>query len=643
MLVMIVLSMVVVTALPLLGSADDAANGAWAPPETLVSDASFDNGGALQGVSATTADGHVLAAWTIDPGQSYVQYALFDPATGWGPTLTYYDFFGTAGAPAVTALPNGSLYLALVDDGLFWPVVVGAMWTPDSGWHAWEAVSSDVSSTSLSAVRLAAAGNGDMFAVWLANDGTETNLTAARRTASGGWGTNQPAIESYPATPSANYLRLVADGSGNAIAAWIQSDGTSQHAFANRFVVGSGWGGSGTAIDNSGADTTSRVDVAVDGTGNAVAVFAQFSGTTYHVYTNAFTVGSGWATPEQISVDDDYHATDVRVAGSAGGVFAAAWLQGTPTYQDVHAATYTASGGWSAVQNLTSSLDAVTQVSVGVGGSGTVHVLFSGWTPGSPNVMHPRAAMWTSSAGWAASAQLSNDQTGGGELTCSSAEACSAWIYISTGGHQIVSVARYVGAPTLTVTAPEDASSTAEPTVVVTGHTDPGVTITVSGTVAEVSASGDFSVRVALAAGENTLVITARGDGGSSSSTTRTVTFDDPLVDLTEELEHTHEGLHTAQHDLSDARAELAATQANLTATQAALNAATAAQTAANAAQQETIDANAGSAGTAMMVGLLGLVVGLAAIAVAFMMGRKGGGPSPAAAAPPKPEGEPKP
>lgn len=618
---LLVMSIALTSAVPLLAGPASATNhDGWSAPMELDSAASWLNGGPLRPQVAVSADGHAAAAWTqYDDSVSleYVEYAVFDPATGWGPTQALTNIFGNVNGPSVVALPNGSFYMAYATEGFLWPAIGGAMWVPGSGWSHFATVSVGLTPTANEAPVLAAGSAGNLFAVWLSDDGTDVNLTANRFTPADGWGT-PVTIESLPATPFAH--QVAADDSGNAIAVWLQSDGSVQRAYANRFVVGSGWGGSGTLIDN-GATTASRVGVAATGGGDAVAVFAQHDGTAYRVYSNGFTAGAGWGGAEALSLPaGPYHATDSDVAASASGVVAAAWLADTPTYQDVHVATYTAAEGWSTVHNLTQDLDASLPPRIGVSGSGTVHVLFSAWPGGGATNFLPRAASWTSDGGWTASAALTTHSGTLGPVTCSTGEACAAFVHLSRGGYSAPSAALYTPpdatAPALTVTAPAEGASTGESTVVVSGTTEVGATVVVGGAVAHVAASGDFSVRVALEPGANTIHISATDAAGNSAGTTRTVTYNDPTAALEEELEQVHGQVDAVAGDLVTARAELNTTIA----------AARTAQDASHAAQQTEISAAGASAGTAMLVGLLGLLLAAAALGLGFMMGRRGSG-----------------
>ena len=87
-------------------------------------------------------------------------------------------------------------------------------------------------------------------------------------------------------------------------------------------------------------------------------------------------------------------------------------------------------------------------------------------------------------------------------------------------------VTRDTQAPTLTVSAPEDQSTTTESSVVVSGHVTDGcpVTVTANGTALTVAANGDFSGSVAVSMGSNTISIVATDAAGNTSNASHSVT-----------------------------------------------------------------------------------------------------------------------
>jgi len=80
-------------------------------------------------------------------------------------------------------------------------------------------------------------------------------------------------------------------------------------------------------------------------------------------------------------------------------------------------------------------------------------------------------------------------------------------------------------APELTITSPT-ASITNRTTVTVAGRTDPGVSVTVAGTPARVTASGTFSLLLTLAEGPHSLAVVATDAGGNQATTTVEITVD---------------------------------------------------------------------------------------------------------------------
>ncbi|MCP4002506.1 MAG: hypothetical protein GY727_16520, partial [Gammaproteobacteria bacterium] len=81
--------------------------------------------------------------------------------------------------------------------------------------------------------------------------------------------------------------QIAFDGSGNAMAVWYQHDGTYDSIYANRYVAGTGWAGAAT-IDDVTAGNAWSPQVAVDGSGNAMAVWYQDDGTNDSIYANRF-------------------------------------------------------------------------------------------------------------------------------------------------------------------------------------------------------------------------------------------------------------------------------------------------------------------------------------------------------------------
>lgn len=143
--------------------------------------------------------------------------------------------------------------------------------------------------------------NSDAVVVWV-----QGGIWANSYTIANSWGgatliANNPGISGNCYTPD-----VAMDGSGNAIAVWQQQDGiSSAFAFANRFSGGV-WGTSGKISDDSGMvfDTHVRMD----NSGNAKAVWYQLDGDMINmlnivpsIRSNTYSVGTGWGTASLVS------------------------------------------------------------------------------------------------------------------------------------------------------------------------------------------------------------------------------------------------------------------------------------------------------------------------------------------------------
>ncbi|MEQ6341252.1 MAG: hypothetical protein M3A44_06245 [Gammaproteobacteria bacterium] len=66
--------------------------------------------------------------------------------------------------------------------------------------------------------------------------------------------------------------QIAVDGNGNAFAVWAKFDGTRKNIWANRYVAGSGWGRP-QMIENDNAGDADLPQIAFDAAGNAVAIW----------------------------------------------------------------------------------------------------------------------------------------------------------------------------------------------------------------------------------------------------------------------------------------------------------------------------------------------------------------------------------
>jgi len=194
--------------------------------------------------------------------------------------------------------------------------------------------------------------SGDAIVVWV-QYGDRMDIWANRYVVGEGWGT--PEVIDANAE-DARYPDVAMDDAGNAVAVWYQvdreGDVTRIDVWANRYGVGEGWGAAvRIGVDNLGY--AMFPSVAVDAAGNAIAVWEQEleqpGGPGDQVWANRYVVGEGWGTPGPIGSDNRYVGSpDIAVDGDGNGI--AVWSEwdapSDSPYADAWYNRYVADDGW---------------------------------------------------------------------------------------------------------------------------------------------------------------------------------------------------------------------------------------------------------------------------------------------------------
>ncbi len=189
---------------------------------------------------------------------------------------------------------------------------------------------------------------GNAIAVWLQGDGTRYHIWANRYVAGAGWGTAE-LIETNSLENAAS-PQIAMDSTGNAIAVWRQNDGTRNHTWANRYVAGAGWG-TAELIETDNAGDVFIPQLAMDPSGNAIAVWSQSDGTRSHLWANRYVAGIGWGTAQLIETDNAGigGAGSAQIAMDSSGNAITVWYHGG-TRRDIWANRYVAGTGWGTAQ-----------------------------------------------------------------------------------------------------------------------------------------------------------------------------------------------------------------------------------------------------------------------------------------------------
>ena len=122
--------------------------------------------------------------------------------------------------------------------------------------------------------------------------------------------------------------QVAIDASGNALAVWFQSDGTRYNIWSNRYAVSTKTWGSPTLIETDDTGDALFPQIAMNASGNAIAVWYQSSNSSYKIYSNRYTASTGtWNTAEQIESNDSADAYIPRVAMDAFDNALVVWYQ----------------------------------------------------------------------------------------------------------------------------------------------------------------------------------------------------------------------------------------------------------------------------------------------------------------------------
>jgi hypothetical protein len=262
-----------------------------------------------------------------------------------------------AAVPLIAADPNGNALAVWQQGQRFW----SNRYTPTGGWAgAAEATNFDTTNIETASLGMDAAGNAIL--AWGTFPGSQVHF--GRYVAGTGWTFGQIPTTGAGA-PHVPYIAV--DAAGNAIAVWMQHDGTSANLWASRFTPSGGWGAA-EPIETSALYATLH-SLATDALGNAVAVWMQNDGTRNNVFATRYRVGSGWAAPEPLETSD-VDASFATAAVEPGGNVHVVWRQGVL----LQWARYTPGTGWSTVGTFGTG----DQPQLAVSATGRVYVAFFG-------------------------------------------------------------------------------------------------------------------------------------------------------------------------------------------------------------------------------------------------------------------------
>lgn len=184
------------------------------------------------------------------------------------------------------------------------------------------------------------------MAVWRQHDGSNYKIWANRYNSAGNTWDSPTVIEGAEAGDALD-AHIAVDDSNNAVAIWRQYDGTRFDIYSNRYsAAGNSWGAA-TLIE-SGDGEGLDPKLAVDGSGNAVAVWYQNDGDQLSIYANRYSMArNSWSSAELIELQTQGPAFFPEVAVDTEGNALVVWYQSDGVQTDIWANRYDVeTGSW---------------------------------------------------------------------------------------------------------------------------------------------------------------------------------------------------------------------------------------------------------------------------------------------------------
>lgn len=331
------------------------------------------------------------------------------------------DDTGNACCAQVGMDASGNLLAVWVQGSNIWSARMSAAGV----WAAPVAVQALPAGSTASEPQLAVAPNGDAMVVWLqrAAFSVQDKPWASRYTPGAGW--EAPTL----LTPDAvNYQPAVAiDASGNAMALWRQTDGFFYGITARRHVSGAGWQAAVT-VNTTSAEDIYKPRLGFDAAGNAIAVWYQLNAGRYSIWSNRFLAGGSWQTAELVETDDASMALDPQIAVDAGGNAVAVWEQTAGSYRSIWANRYVAGSGWgTAVVIETNDTGNASVPQIAVDGLGNALVV---WCQAGSGSLRIEGNRYVVGAGWGTATLVSGSGLDAGSPSLASnaaGEAFAIW------------------------------------------------------------------------------------------------------------------------------------------------------------------------------------------------------------------------
>lgn len=317
----------------------------WQPAQLLQA------GGVVGNISApalaSDAAGNAMVVWTESNGRTRDVWARrYARGAGWGAPQLVENNEGLTRGPQVAfdSAGNALAVWAQLDGGVY--RVWGNRHTPSGGWGAAQRIDTNDRGDALEP-RIAVDKAGRALVTWEKATGTDTGIWASLYTVAQGW-LAASAIGTSTGLPGGAPIGSF-DAAGNIHAVWAQTDGTYNRIWAVRYTAAAGWS-LPQAIESTQLGDAHEADIAVDGAGNAMAVWNHWDGQHWGLWMNRYSPAQGWGTAQRIAAHSVTDTASPRITFDPAGAAMLVWLQWDGSRYNLRASRHQSATGWTASQ-----------------------------------------------------------------------------------------------------------------------------------------------------------------------------------------------------------------------------------------------------------------------------------------------------
>jgi len=279
------------------------AGGSWGP-NVKVND---DTGTTSYGWPsiAVDASGNAYVVWYDYPNGNYDIYFSYRPAGGtWGANVKVNDDGGTADqeVPSIAVDASGNAYAVWHDHRNGNPDIYFSYRPAGSTWGANVKVNDDGGTADQEVPSIAVDASGNAYAVWHDHRNGNPDIYFSYRPAGGSWGPNVK-VNDDAGTAGQGWPSIAVDASGNAYVVWYDERNGNPDIYFSYRPAGGSWGPNVKANDDTGTAGQGWPSIAVDASGNAYVVWQDMRNGNPDIYFSYRPAGGAWGA--NVRVNDD--------------------------------------------------------------------------------------------------------------------------------------------------------------------------------------------------------------------------------------------------------------------------------------------------------------------------------------------------